>query len=85
MITPASPLLPHSLPPVAPAGGARTPSATPLPASAGGRSSAITLDFSGWRQPAASPTVRGELPYPGNPADASAVADAIAGLLFDRG
>lgn len=85
MILPASPLLPSSLPPVAPASGARAPSATPSPVSAAGRSSGIALDFSGWRQPALSPTVRGDLPYPGNPADASAVADAIAGLLFDRG
>lgn len=85
MILPASPLSPHSLPPVAPAGGARAPSATPSSASAAGRSSTGALDFSGWRQPVPTATVRGDLPYPGNPADPSAVADAIAGLLFERG
>jgi len=50
-----------------------------------GRAAPGGLDVSGWHQSVQAPTVRGDLRYPGDPADASAVADAIAGLLFERG
>jgi hypothetical protein len=85
MIRPiSSPLLPV-LPPVSPGAVSRPAATTPAAPGSAGRAAPGRLDFSGWHQPVPRPTVQGDRPYPGNPADASAVADAIAGLLLGRG
>ncbi|MFM1990863.1 MAG: hypothetical protein RJA99_3820 [Pseudomonadota bacterium] len=43
------------------------------------------LAFEGWPASPGAPVVRGDRPYPGDAGDPRAVADAIAGLLFDQG
>jgi hypothetical protein len=41
--------------------------------------------FEGWPATPGAPVVRGDRPYPGDAGDPRAVADAIAGLLFEQG
>ena len=87
MTRPIPSALPPALPPARTGVAASRSAFAPAPPAAPGaeRATRTGLDLSGWGLAPASPTVRGDLPYPGNAADAGAVADSIAALLFGRG
>jgi hypothetical protein len=79
--------IPSALPPALTGVAASRAAFAPAPPAAPGaeRMTRTGLDLSAWGRAPASPTVRGDLPYPGSAADAGAVADSIAALLFGRG
>jgi hypothetical protein len=75
-------LLAPGFAPAHPSAGTRVEAPADAPARA---AAPAGLAFAGWPESPGEPVVRGDRPYPGDASDPRAVADAIAGLLFEQG